>query len=189
MLFSNITISEGKMNKNKILDDLIIKFSNYDTEAMEEFYAMTKTSIYGFALSIVKNHHKAEDIMQDSYIKIFENASRYVSQNKPMAWILTIVKNLSLSTLDHTSQKEFDLEEDRVSRDRALSDSIVDKVFIEEVLTYLTREEGQIIVLNAVVGMKHREIATLLRLPLSTSLSKYYRALSKLRKLLKEEAD
>ncbi len=177
------------MDKNKILDNLIMKVANYDTEAMEEFYAMTRTSVYGFALSIVKNHHKAEDIMQDSYIKIFENASRYVSQNKPMAWILTIVKNLSLSTLDHTSEKEFGLEEDRISGDRAFSDSIIDKVFLEEVLTNLTREEGQIIILNAVVGMKHREIATLLRLPLSTSLSKYHRALSKLRKILKEEAN
>lgn len=48
----------------------------------------------------------------------------------------------------------------------------------------LADEERQILMLHAVTGMKHREIAELLQLSLSTVLSKYHRALKKLRKCL-----
>ena len=49
----------------------------------------------------------------------------------------------------------------------------------------LGEEERQIVLLHAVTGLKHREIAALLELPLSTVLSKYHRALKKLREQLK----
>ena len=48
----------------------------------------------------------------------------------------------------------------------------------------LTDEERQVVMLHAVTGLKHREIAQLLELPLATVLSKYRRALKKLNLLL-----
>ena len=48
-------------------------------------------------------------------------------------------------------------------------------------LSYLADEERRIVLLHAVTGMKHREIAALLELPLPTVLSKYHRALKKMR--------
>lgn len=50
----------------------------------------------------------------------------------------------------------------------------------------LTDQERQIVMLHAVAGFKHREIAELLELPLSTVLSKYRRALKKLRHSLEK---
>ena len=54
-------------------------------------------------------------------------------------------------------------------------------------LARLGAEEGQIVLLHAVTGLKHREIAQLLELPLSTVLSKYHRGLKKLHSLMKGE--
>ena len=51
-------------------------------------------------------------------------------------------------------------------------------------MTVLSEEERQIVLLHAVSGMKHRELSELLELPLSTVLSKYARALAKLKKAL-----
>src|SRR5690554_872194 len=51
----------------------------------------------------------------------------------------------------------------------------------------LTDEERQIIMLHTVSGYKHREVAGFLKIPLSTALSKYHRAIKKLRILLSEE--
>ena len=51
----------------------------------------------------------------------------------------------------------------------------------------LSDEERQIVMLHAVAGFRHRETAALLTLPLPTVLSKYQRALKKLRTILKEE--
>ena len=54
-------------------------------------------------------------------------------------------------------------------------------------LELLDAEERRIVLLHAVTGWKHREIASLLELPLPTVLSKYHRALKKLRKQLEGE--
>ena len=56
-------------------------------------------------------------------------------------------------------------------------------------LAGLGAEERQIVLLHAVAGLKHREIAQLLELPLSTVLSKYHRGLKKLRAQMKGESD
>lgn len=59
-----------------------------------------------------------------------------------------------------------------------------DRIVLEGVLSLLSEEEREIVILYAVTGMKHKEIAESLGLNLSTTLSKYYRALKKLRKYL-----
>ena len=53
-----------------------------------------------------------------------------------------------------------------------------------DALADLSDEERRVVLLHAVTGMKHREIAALLELPLPTVLSKYHRALKKMRSLL-----
>ena len=58
-----------------------------------------------------------------------------------------------------------------------------DRVILSECLRSLSDEERQIVMLHAVSGFKHREIAGLLEMPLSTVLSKYNRAMKKLRKI------
>ena len=62
-----------------------------------------------------------------------------------------------------------------------------DRMMLAALLRLLTEEERQIVVLHAVSGMKHREIAALLKMNLSTVLSKYNRALKKLREAAKGE--
>ena len=59
-----------------------------------------------------------------------------------------------------------------------------DNIIISECLNTLSNSERQIIILHAVAGMKHREIARITELPVSTVLSKYSRALKKLKKIL-----
>ena len=63
-----------------------------------------------------------------------------------------------------------------------------DRMMLQFLLGILSDEERQIVILHAVSGMKHREIAALLDRGLSTVLSKYNRAIKKLRKAIKEAA-
>ena len=60
------------------------------------------------------------------------------------------------------------------------------KMVLNKAMKVLTSEESSIVVMHCVTGLKHREIAEILSLPLSTVLSKYNRALKKLREELKE---
>ena len=64
------------------------------------------------------------------------------------------------------------------------TESAVDIVVLKAALQILTEEERQIVTLHALSGCKHREIAEILQIPLPTVLSKYHRALKKLKKEL-----
>ena len=77
-----------------------------------------------------------------------------------------------------------DIPEDQSLEDylKAENDmSVEDSMIIKECLTILSDDERQIVVLHAVSGYKHKDIADLMEMPLPTVLSKYNRALKKLK--------
>lgn len=154
-----------------------------DGEAFERIYAATRRAVFGFALSILKNRHDAEDVMHDVYVSVYNAAASYRSNGKPMAWILKITKNLCLKNIRAGKRKSFDSEtelQNMLAEDSTLSAD--DKMFMAQVMQTLSDTEREIVVLHAVSGFKHREIADILDLTLPTVLSKYNRALEKLRK-------
>lgn len=168
-------------------DSLILDVAKGDTRAFSELYIRTHKSIYGFALSIVKNQQDAEDVMQDTYLKVDRAAGSYQPRGKPMAWLLTIARNLALERLRSRRDVPLEQEEDwhlwsAEDPTQAQEDALV----LEAAMELLGDEERQVVTLHALGGLKHREIAALLGLPLATVLSKYRRALMKLKHYLEE---
>ena len=192
MLFFMTTTTEKQnlrtRKSDKELDALLMRIGDGDKEALSALYHQTKSAVYGFALSILRNRPDAEDVMQDAYVKIYASAEGYHSQGKPMAWILTIVRNLSLMLLREGKKTEAlsDNSQSLVEAHDFIAERN-DRLVLEGALTVLPDDERQIVILHSVVGYKHREIADFMSLPLSTVLSKYKRALSKLKKHLKED--
>ena len=82
---------------------------------------------------------------------------------------------------------ELDEEEWNAIPESAPEVTLEDRQMLQEALARLGEEERRIVLLHAVTGLKHREIAALLELPLSTVLSKYHRGLKKLKSLMKGE--
>lgn len=156
--------------------------------ALEQLYSCTKDAVYGYALSILKNSYDAEDVLHDCYLSVYQSAHSYVSGGKPMAWIFTIARNLCLSKLRSRARYSEIPEEDW---DQYLKSNeripIEDRIVLEHCLRDLADDEREILLLHILSGMKHREIAALTDRPLSTILSRYHRALRKMRELLKEE--
>ena len=129
----------------------------------------------------------AEDILHDAYLQVWNAAGGYRRQGKPMAWVLTITRNLAISRLREHGRTEPLVQEDW--QDRLADNPAVtheDRMMLEAVLSALSDEERQIVTLHALTGLRHREIAALLGLPLPTVLSKYSRALKKLQLAWKE---
>ena len=178
-----IKTDEGKNE----LENLLFSISkDQNTQAIKRLYELTSSAVYSFALSILKNTYDAEDVLQDLYVTVYTSASSYKSQN-PMAWLLTITKNLCLMKIRSRAKTATVSEEDWLKIALPEDDiSLEDKILINACLTKLTNEERQIVILHAVSGIKHWEIANLLDLPISTVLSKYRRALKKLRKMIEE---
>jgi len=167
-------------------EQLISRIAAGDREAFEKIYEATRSTVYSFSLSILKNRHDAEDIMHDTYIKIYQNAASYQPSGKPLAWILTIVKHLSYNRL-RDRKTEDNIEDHDLSPACSGTDAAENRMIIDSMIKTLADDERQIIVLHASAGLKHREIADLLDIPLSTVLSKYNRAIRKLRNRFSEK--
>ena len=161
-----------------------MKIAEGDKQALGELFMSTKTAVYAFVLSLIKNREDAEDVFQEVYIKIFEKAYTYEQKGKPMAWIITIAKNLCY--MRFRSQKDV-LNIEDVDEIWTTIDNINDRLILEAAFVHLSEEERNIVISHVVSGLKHKEIATVLEMPLATVLSKYHRAMKKLRKAL--EAD
>lgn len=176
-----------KKNDNTLYEQYVQQMASGDQEALCSMYEQTKSAVYGFILSILKNAPDAEDVLQDTYIRIYTSAAAYQPQGKPLAWILTIARNLSLMKMRSDKKTVHLTDEDW---DHCFSDnpafSSEDRMVLSAAMNTLSSEECQIVMLHAISGFKHKEIAKLLQIPLSTALSKYNRAIKKLRKILTE---
>ena len=102
-----------------------------------------------------------------------------------MSWLLSIAKNLALMKLRARGrQAELEPEEWSAISVPDSAASINDRHLLEAALSILSSDECQIVMLHAVSGVKHKELASLMDMPLPTVLSKYHRALKKLRKYM-----
>lgn len=181
--------SECDKQKKLIIDEAMFpKIAANDMAAFEEFYRLTERTVYAFVLSTIKNHDDALDVVQDTYLKIRAAAHLYKPMGKPMAWVFTIARNLAISKL-RFKQKNDSIEITDMEND--LSFSYItdndDRLVLQTALKILSSEETEIILLHAISGFTHREIANNLEMNLSTVLSKYHRGLKKLKKYLIEQ--
>lgn len=163
------------------LDQWISQCAAGDSRALEQLYCATSSAVYAYLLSVLKDTHDAQDLLHETYLNVWTGATGYHSQGKPMAWILTIGKNLCIRRLHDRNSQSTSLEEWMAYTPDSDEMTQEDKWIIRQCMEQLSEEDRQIVVLHAVSGLKHREIAKLLDLPLSTVLSKYHRSIHKLR--------
>ncbi len=160
----------------KELEKIIQNIEN-DISELENLYNLTKTLVYRYALSILKNCDDAEDVMQDVYVNINRYSHLYKSKDKPMAWIFRITKNLCLNKIKKNKNKTEEIKDDI-----AFKDDISNKVLLKVIFENLNDDDRQIIMLKSVDNFKFKEISTILNLNLSTVLSRYNRAIKKIQK-------
>lgn len=179
--------SSGK-REYKEVENLLRAIGRDDADAFRRLYGMHAKSVYAYALSILKNHYDAEEVMQDTFLKIRSAAHLYRPMGKPMAWILKIARNYCLMRI-RKDERMSDNEFEQIENSHLLSYQMdaEDRLVLKGALELLSEEERNIILLHAVTGWKHREIAENIGMPVSTVLSKYNRGLKKLRDFLEEK--
>ena len=168
------------------LELLLAAVAGGDQDALGALYERTRGAVYAMALGILGDADAAQDVTQDAYVRIWEAAPDYRAQGAPMAWLLTITRNLARMHL-RAQARLTQLDEPQW---QALGETAADlgpfhRLLLQDALATLGEQERQIVLLHASSGLKHREIAQLLELPLPTVLSKYHRAVKKLKALLK----
>lgn len=167
------------------LQQLLLHIAGGERDALAALYQRTRTAVYGLALSYLKNAQDAQDLTQDVYVQVWDCAAQYRPIGSPMGWLLTVCRSLCLMRLRREERHAALSEEewDAIPARECGLDAD-ERALLQGALAVLGEEERRIVLLHAVTGMKHREIAALLALPLPTVPSKYHRALKKMRSCL-----
>ena len=174
---------ENHMNHIHIDEKLLQRIGEGDDTALEQLYAEASGAVYAYAYSILHDRDDAEDAVQDTFLKIRSAAHLYRPQGKPMAWILTITRNICMMQFRGQSKITV-LDPENPIPDQDRIQNAEDREILKAAFSILAEDEARIILLHVVAGLKHRETAELLQMHLSTVLSKYNRGLHKLRQQL-----
>ena len=186
-----ITVAEikteyGKAEGRRELERLLSGIAAGRPQDMSELYSRTRTAVYSLALSYLGNAHDAQDITQDTFVQVWERAGQYRTNGSPMGWLLTVCRNLALMRI-RKADRHADLDDsgwDAIPAEEK-GISVEERALLQDALALLDKNERRVVMLHAAAGMKHREIAVLLEMPLATVLSKYHRAIKKLRAFMK----
>ena len=83
--------------QNERLAALLAEAGLGNRAAFADLYEATKSKLFAVSLRIVRERHIAEEVLQDSFVNIWNNATKYaVAQSAPMTWMTAIVRNRSL---------------------------------------------------------------------------------------------
>lgn len=164
------------MNKKQI-DELMTKVAAGDNAAFARLYEETKRGVYAFAYSYLGNSADAEDVTEEVYFSVKSKAYQYRAGTDARAWLFQIAKNLSLDELRRRKRRPDPL--DALPGEPAEAPRLP---ALDLMTKTLGETEKEIVLLHAVWGYKHREIARMTGLPLGTVTWKYKTALEKLRR-------
>ena len=182
MLGIRMTIEPAPAEERQELQQQLLRIAGGEREALAELYQHTRLAVYGLALSYLKNVQDAQDLTQDVYVQVWNCAEQYCPSGSPIGWLLTVCRNLCLMHL-RREKKNAALSEEEWNAIPVQECGLDadERALLQHALAVIGEEERRIVMLHAVTGMKHREIAAVLEMSLATVLSKYHRALKKMR--------
>ncbi|MFZ6687715.1 sigma-70 family RNA polymerase sigma factor [Undibacterium sp. SXout11W] len=164
-----------------------------DGRAFQALYEATSAKLFGFALRILHKRELAEEVLQESYVNIWNNAANYqASLAAPMTWMVTIVRHRAIDQLrriDHDVEidgEDFDmgllhtLESTEPTPTRHLELS-QDARALSSCMSRLENTHRQAMALAFFHDLSHSEVAQQLSLPIGTVKTWIRRGLDKLR--------
>ncbi|MBR7110946.1 MAG: RNA polymerase sigma factor [Clostridia bacterium] len=166
-------------------DTALLAIKCGDENAFEYIYNYAKNAVFYCAYSILKDRGLAEDIMQNTFMKVRQYAYSYQKGTKPLAWITTIARNLSINEHNKRKREVYTDFTDYSMRSASYTMSD-DKLVLDSAFKCLKEKDRQIVIMHVLGGLKHRELAEIFGMPLGTVLFKYNSALKKLRKYITE---
>lgn len=190
MIGSTVAIDDKDTARLKAL---MAAVGRRDALAFRELYDATSAKLFGFALRIVVKRELAEEVLQESFVNIWNNASSYqAGLAAPMTWMTTIVRNKAfdmLRRIDHTVEIDADtfdkgvmeaLESTNPTPIEALQMS-GDAKALAKCFSRLEGLHRQAIALAFYHDLSHSEVAEQMKLPIGTVKTWIRRGLERLR--------
>jgi RNA polymerase sigma-70 factor (ECF subfamily) len=181
-------------------NELVQRFIEGDQNSLEVLVHRHKNRIYSYILLIVKNQELAEDIFQDTFIKVIRSLKRgkYVESGKFISWVLRIAHNL---IIDHFRKEKLqatisnDALEVDIFNSPKFSDKNIEEIMIKdqilsdvkELIKELPEDQQQVIYMRHYMGLSFKEIAEQTDVSINTALGRMRYALINLRKIIKQK--
>lgn len=182
------------------MTDSLEKLLSGDEQAFEEFIKENQTKVYRVALSMVRNPQDAEDIAQETFVKVYMSLSSFAGRSEITTWVYRIAYNLSIDflkkhgkrakitkTLDDPDDTELlELSDDSFLPEDAFEKKEVKKD-IYNALQSLPDEQRKLIELKDIHGFSYEEIAEMLSIKEGTLKSRLNRGRLALKKILSKK--
>ena len=171
--------------------ELVYLLKGRDQSAFSYLYDNYSFVLYGVIYKMLENHELSEDVLQEAFIKIWNNFSNYDSdKGRLFTWMVNITRNLTIDTIrskGYKKQSKIQNSENAVNNisDKANTAESFDALGIRKHLTLLKNDQKQIIDLAYFGGLTQEEISKQLAIPLGTVKTKMRTAIIELRKVLK----
>ena len=178
---------------------LVLNFIAGDQSAIETLIRRHKNRLYTYIFLIVKNQALAEDIFQDTFIKVIRSLKngKYTENGKFISWVLRIAHNL---IIDHFRKERMlntfsneDSDFDLFNSPKFSDENIEDKLVFEQITSDIRRlidelpdDQRQVIIMRHYLGLSFKEIAERTDVSINTALGRMRYALINLRKIIEK---
>ncbi|RJG17613.1 RNA polymerase sigma factor SigW [Paenibacillus thiaminolyticus] len=172
-----------------------------DTRAFAEIVELYKDKIYHLAYRMLNNRHEAEDVVQDTFLRVYRNLDRYDENQKFSTWIYRIGTNLCIDRLrkrkpnysldaEMTEQEGVDGYAMIPSDDRTPESYLIvseTQRMVQEAINSLPSKYRSVMVLRYLQDMSLQEISDVLDMPVTTIKTRVHRGREFLRKKLERK--
>jgi RNA polymerase sigma-70 factor (ECF subfamily) len=188
-------------------EGLMLRYQKGDVRAFEVLLGRHRRPIFNFILRYVGERSHAEDLMQETFLRVIKGADAYQRQAKFTTWLYTIARNLCVDAArrgKHRKAASLDTPMDAEAKDGAtLLDVVPDKGAgtdrkvqskelhgrLQLAIAKLSEDQREVFLMREFLDMPFKEIADVVGCPENTVKSRMRYALEKLREELEEYAD
>lgn len=179
--------------------ELIRQFIAGDHSSLETIIIRHERKIFSYIILIVKDKQLAEDIFQDTFIKVINTlrAGSYNEEGKFLPWVMRIAHNLVIDFFRKSKRmplvensEEYDLFETLKIFEETIEDKIITAQIHDDVrrlVEYLPEEQKQVLKMRHYQDMSFKDIADQTDVSINTALGRMRYALINLRKMVKEK--
>jgi len=158
----------------------------------QRLYHMFASKMYLVCLRYTNNNTTdAEDILQEGFIKVFNNLHKFRNDGSFEGWIRTIITRTALSHLRDKKNKTVIYNTELLFPLKDNDNSILDKLAEKDMINMVTKLPAgyrKIFMMYVIEGYNHREIAGILNCSEGTSKSQLYRSKTRLQEMFKQSA-
>ncbi len=180
--------------------ELVRQYLNGEQSSIEKLIRKYKDKVYTYILLMVKNEHLAQDIFQETFIKVIKSLhkGKYQESGKFVSWVIRIAHNLIIDHFRKNKQTRFysnddyemDIFNSKKFSDKTIEDDIVKDQIVNDVkklIEYLPEEQKEVVLLRHYGGLSFKEIAEQTGVSINTALGRMRYALINLRKLIDDK--